>query len=227
LDGSGRLPERVSFYVDESKGSRWLYIGLLAIPDLERDRLVAALEADRDLVGYAGELHFTKVTTAQKRRLGERWLTRALYPSDPLVRFRLLGIDTHIIGRKHFGIGRQQQDENIYRWCLRKSLLYTTRAFFDDDAVVTSIVHDNRNLSADEYLQWHTPWRLKHEGVRIATDEIRFLDSDHERSGTAESQLIQFVDLLVGLSRACLDTDASRQPHRRQLALQWLPLPKR
>jgi hypothetical protein len=222
----GRQPRapRGCLYVDESASPGWFYVGILAVAADDASELLDCLEADRADVGYDRELHFQEITTSQKASLGSRWLRRARQPDSPRICFHVLGIDLTKINRQAFGHRGREQRENLYRRILRMALKYAMLAFFPDDACVRGIFHDARNLGATEYFDWHTPQRLRGEGLPVAVDRIVLVDSDHAASDSrTTSTLIQLIDVILGATRVCLDATTTEQ-HKLRLASEWLPL---
>lgn len=227
LAGRSVARPRGCLYVDETYSRGWLYIGVLALSDEHADELFRCLDEDRSATGYKRELHFREITTRQKFDLGSRWLARVRQPGSPRICFHVLGIDKSIINRRVFGDRGREREENMYRRALRMALKYAVKTYFREDAYVRAIFHDARNAGVDEYFEWHTPWKLRSEGLRVATDEVALVDSDHAISGSpAASNAIQLIDVVLGATRVCLDA-TTRKPYQVKLAYEWLPLVER
>jgi len=82
---------------------------------------------------------------------------------------------------------------------------------------------------------WHTPYRLNldDDKIKVIGNEIIFIDSDHRKYSTndgvdfrKESQLIQFIDLILGSIHCCLHASATRK-EKVELGLIIKPLLRR
>lgn len=226
LDGRLSKPSRACLYVDESQSPGWLYVGVLVVRDEDADELQWHLDRCRALVGYGRELHYSAVSTRQKADLARSWLDLAMRRSNPCVRFHILGVNRALVRLADFGPS-DERDENIYRRCLRMALEYAIKSFLPRDSMVRRIVHDQRTIAASEYFEWHTPYRLRRDGHRVAAEVMELVDSDHARSSAyRESNFVQLIDVLLGATRDCLDARCQKQ-HRLQVAEHWLPLVQR
>ena len=226
LDGRLSRSPTACLYVDESHSPGWLYIGVLAVLDAEADQLQCHLDRCRGSAGYQRELHYSGISTRQKANVARSWLDLAMRPSAPCVRFHILGVDRKEMRTADFGPSAQR-DENIYRRCLRMAPVYSVKALLPPATTVRRIIHDRRTLSASEYLDWHTPYRMRSDGHRVAADGVEFVDSDHNVSAAyRESNFVQLVDVLLGATRDCLDLTTAKR-HRVSVAEHWLPLVER
>jgi hypothetical protein len=227
LPGLGDSWRKIDLYIDESyTEKRWLYIGVLVVPEDHRTELSQQLVSDRSEGGYDGEIHLQRVTSRAKRSVAERWLARLVAAGRPPLRFHVLGIDRTKLRPLAFGQGGRRQMQAAYGRFLRTAVSYSVKALVKGNVVVHSIIHDARNLAGDEYFDWHAPWRLRRDdpSLRVAAEKIVFVDSDHRTSGrSADSTFIQLTDLAVGLTRLCL-VATNHQEHQIELARQWLPL---
>jgi hypothetical protein len=213
LSGTRAPTPRGCLYVDESRAPGWLYIGVLAVPDRDAGALLAALQEDRIAVRRYRELRFSQITTATKAALGAKWLDRALAPGPPLVRFHILGNDLANLNWSAFGEGRRARREDVYRRFLTMALDFASRSYLPERAWVRAIVHDHRTVAANEDFEWRTPRQMRRRGLRIATDSVALIDSDHEVSESEmESSFIQLIDVILGATRLCLDA-TNGKPH--------------
>jgi len=212
----------VRLYTDEiqpyrnSLNERWMYIGLLAIPENEYWNALRCLHRDRAATDYAREVHFMKLRNAsnaahhnEKTVLAGRWVQRVLWDDRKVFHFHLLGLNLSNLQELAFGTGREQ-DRNIYNRFFRASITYALKHFFGaGNVVVTHIFHDVSNLEGDELFDWHAIWRINRAepGITFLTDNIQFIDSDHneEYSCPNDSHFIQLCDVLMGGLTQCLD----------------------
>ena len=117
----------VRLYADEIKpyktptGERWMYIGLLAIPEKRYQDATEWLAQDRRAAGYEGEVHFTDLHNYsyahgfnEKCLLARRWVERILWDSQKVFHFHLLGLNLYNLQHATFGVGKDQE-HNIYK----------------------------------------------------------------------------------------------------------------
>ena len=84
-------------------GHRWMYIGLLAIPDHLHRHALSVLTGARQEVGYDGELHFAELTQHHKTRLAQRWVQSVLTDDRKCFHFHILGSTFQSSGGKPSG----------------------------------------------------------------------------------------------------------------------------
>ena len=120
-----------------------------------------------------------------------------------------------------------QRDENIYRRCLRMAPVYSVKALLPPATTVRRIIHDRRTLSASEYLDWHTPYRMRSDGHRVARRRRRVcgLRPQRQRRGPRK-QFRSTCRRTSGATRDCLDLTTAKR-HRVSVAEHWLPLVER
>lgn len=219
---SAREPRRVRLYADEintyrnSLDERWMYIGLLAIPESKCQDAVKSLIKDRKKVGYHNEVHFTELRNCsdagahnKKTLLARHWVERVIWDDRKTFHFHLLGLNMTNLQSFAFGRGAEQR-RNIYNRFFRASVAYVLKSFFwRTNVVVTHMFHDRTYLERDDLFDWHTIWRLDQAepGLTFLTDSIQFIDSDHneEPGFPLASHFIQLCDVLLGGLTQCLD----------------------
>ncbi len=234
---------RVQLYADEIKpytnglGEKWMYIGILAIPDERWVQALNWLQEDRRAVGYNGELHFVKLRNYsyanvhnEKTKLAKRWVKRVLWDAEKVFHFYLLGLNLSNLQPDAFGDG-SERDRNIYNRFFRASVSYVLKSFFGTKNVqVTRIFHDVSDLRNDTLFDWHTIWRLSRDEVGLAfrTDRIHFINSDHnhEVEHPEHSHFVQLCDVLTGGLTHCLDA-RNKKDGCREIACDLLPLAER
>lgn len=223
LDGSTAPVRRARLHIDESLAGRWLYIGVVATLDEERDALYDCLQADRDAVGYQRELHFGQTTQHHKAALAKAWLTRAMHPGAPTVRWHVLGIDLQTLNRSRFG-----NDATLYARFFRTAITYCVKALLPEGVMVTHLVHDEANVASSRYFHWHAPWRMRQDhDLNIAAEKVDFVNSDHAVSGQPiDSTFVQLADVIVGATRLALDATTTKH-WQVSVATDWLPLVQR
>ncbi len=219
----------VRLYADEIlpqrnvRNERWMYIGVLAIPESKYLAALKALNADRIAANYPREVHFTNLKNrsdarhhGQKTLLTKKWVQRFLTNDDRCFYFFLQGINLSNLHQQSFGRSGQQKD-NIYNRFFRASIHYMLKAFFGNfrQVVVTEFFHDNSKLSNHKYFDWHTIWRIENREPQITFQhrKIQFIDSDHnkEMQHPDDSHLMQLCDVLLGGFRLCLDNQTGKE----------------
>lgn len=222
----------VRLYLDDVKahtnavGQRWLYVGVLAIPEHRRDKALALLLSDRDEFLCESELHFSKLTAhAQKAELAGRWVDRFLYDDQRLFHFHVLGINLDNLHQGAFA--KPNTSQSIYMRFVRTAVAYSLKHCFGTPVKVSRLFHDSGNLEDNPYFDWHSQWKIgqEHAGISFTTGEVLFVDSDHRRETRfpSESHFIQLTDLLLGSVRQCLDA-TSANPQALSLADKMYPL---
>lgn len=232
----------VRLYADEVKpfpspadGHRWMYIGVLAVPEHLHDYALSVLASARQEVGYDGEVHFAELTQHHKIRLAQRWLQSVLSDDRKCFHFHILGINVSKLRREAFGESRREQERRIYNRFFRSTVAYVLKGFFLGEPSVgqvrvVAVFHDRSEMEHDELFDWHTMWRLAREETGLVFDQrrIHFIDSDHhkEQEFPSESHFIQLIDILLGATRQCLDY-TSDKPGLIQVAETFQPLLER
>ena len=241
IGGAGwRQPPAVRLYADEIKpyrnglDERWMYIGLLAVPEADFDRIQSWLRQDRNAADYFNEVHFTKLRNAsdagaynEKTLLAKRWVERVLWDQQKVFHFHLLGLNLTNLQYFAFGTGWEQK-RNIYNRFFRTSLTYALKRFFGGGEVtVTGLFHDASEFEDDDLFDWHAIWRVDRAepSITFVPDSISFIDSDHakEKDFPEDSHLIQLCDVLLGGLTQCLDA-RNRKDGCCEIAKVLLPL---
>lgn len=249
LGKKGRIESaiRLKLFCDESSAGGWLYSGMLIVPSNIEAVILRDLLNKR--CGYSGsnriwggckpacdyhkknntEVHFAEVEKSKNKFfVAERWLDYLLNDTEKVF-FYVLGIDLQKLDRGQFGSKRQ--DANIYNRFFRTVILKSVKSFFHRyrSIIIEQIYHDNnRNLETDTRFPWHSIFYIGNKDGKISftSKKIKFIDSDHKKSGNSYSNFIQFVDLLLGCIHNCLD-HTSRNIDKETLAKKSLPLIER
>ncbi len=224
---------RVSVYVDESKPrSRqpWLYIAAIMLRQNRALDLITGLRADRQRIGYYGEMRFADITRAEEAQLAKAWLTRVMYPDDR-AHFAVVGIDTHELVSERFGSTRRDRQHNIYVRFLRAGLAGGLKHCFGQNVEVGTVFHDQESQleSRATEVDWRTVWMLERDyGISMARDALIYVDSDHrqEPSFPGASEILQLADLVVGATRMCME-GPNRKQYQVSVAEHILPLVER
>jgi hypothetical protein len=235
-------PHRVRIYCDESgpckntQGEKWMYMGLLVIPEALCGQASSGLRSDRDEVGCDSEIHFSKLRNDSGSRYGDktgvarRWVCRVLHDRDGLFHLYVLGLSLSNITHSAFGRG-SAQERNMYSRFFRSAISYALKSFFRGEPVmVTHIFHDRGPMETHDYFDWHAIWRVDLDEPVIAFErrDIDFIDSDHqaEVAFPNDSHFIQLCDVLLGGFRYCLD-GGSQKAGCCEIAQLLMPLAER
>ncbi len=232
----------VRLYADEVKpfsspanGQRWMYIGVLAIPERLHGDALRELTDARQEVGYDGEPHFSELTQHRKVHLARRWVELVLSDDRKCFHFHILGLNLSKLRMEAFGQSGWQQERRIYSRFFRSTVASVLKGFFLSDPSVgqvrvVAIFHDRSEMEHDDLFEWHTMWRLQQDEPGILFDQgrIHFIDTDHhkEENFASESHFIQLIDILLGATRQCLDY-TSDKPGLVQVAETFRPLLER
>jgi len=153
-----------------------------------------------------------------------------------LVYFNVLGIDLTKLNLERFGENKGR-DLNIYNRFFRTLVAGGAKFFFSEykEIVIKNIYHDKGSQEEHEYFPWYTPYKLNlnDDKIRVIGDQIIFIDSDHRNYPDSngvdfrrESQLVQFIDLILGSIHCCLHASATRR-EKIELGLIIKPLLRR
>jgi hypothetical protein len=234
-EGNDRDELRLKLFCDESVSgnNEWIYIGILFVPEPIERALVRNLlnkrcgnsnrtrnweecglkckEHERNNI----EVHFKEIRSGQlgKYLVAKRWVDYFVTETEYIFVY-ILGIDLRKLDRRYFG--EEKQEENIYNRFFRTAILKAAKSFFGKyrRIVITEVIHDSSRRKEDHpYFSWHPIFFINQndEKVHLLGYNIRFLDSDHNKEGgnESDSQLIQFIDLILGCTRNCLDYTSS------------------
>jgi len=234
----------LKLFCDESGTNDWLYLGILIIPKVLEQELLQDLLNSRcgNLKGKKiwgkcnpfckfhrkndTEVHFSEIEKSKdKYFVAKRWLDYFLNDRKNIY-FYILGINLTKLDKSKFGIKRQQN--NIYNRFFRTAILKSVKSYFYkyNKIIIENIYHDNSiSLQTHSYFSWHSIFYIsdKDEKVYFRTNEIDFIDSDHRKSSNSYSNFIQFIDLILGCARNCIEY-TSKNIDKEELLIQCLPI---
>ena len=213
------------------------YIIIMAIPKDKKDELLEKIVNARCLneninkFGYCkneckfhkennGEIHYAKIEKENiKYKIADRWidilLENNLYKKESIY-FNILGIIESNLDMTVFG--NEKQFGNIYTRFFRTALLRILGMFNNyDRIIIDNIYHDcTTEMEHHKYFRTSAINRInlqeffsQDKKIMFNNDKIEFIDSDHRKSQTNESQFIQFADLILGLTCNVIHNDAS------------------
>ncbi|MCG2790706.1 MAG: DUF3800 domain-containing protein [Actinomycetia bacterium] len=234
----------LKLFCDESGTDDWLYLGILIIPKVLEQELLQDLLNSRcgnpkgnKLWGKCNplckfhrkndtEVHFSEIKKSKdKYFVAQRWLDYFLNDRKNIY-FYILGINLTKLDKSKFGIKRQQN--NIYNRFFRTAILKSVKSYFYkyNKIIIENIYHDNSiSLQTHSYFSWHSIFYIsdKDEKIYFRTNEIDFIDSDHRKSSNSYSNFIQFIDLILGCARNCIEY-TSKNIDKEELSIQCLPI---
>ena len=186
------------------------------------------------------EIHSTKIENnmaKSKLRIYRRWAkfianhNKHQKDKNRLLYFNVLYVDLDKLDFDKFGVDKDTT--NIYNRFYRTVLLSAKSFYFkDQNIIIKNIYHDNADeKEKHEYFKWHViDYLNSKKRVDIKTEEITFINSNHrdyDDIGFKENaQLIQLVDLILGLSNQIL-FGLSRSKNKIKVANDFYPLFKR
>lgn len=232
--------KKIELYIDEIKpyanlkNEKWMYIGLLAIEQNYCAKLETVLQESRDknnykittksengLVKTSNEIKYAKLGHNYKRTIvAKEWLDFFISnkcdsgkKNFPFF-YILMGLRTDLLCNGDV-FGNTDKEVNVYNRFLRTVILNIKSWAFENKIAIQKITHDNDNEKlSHKYLPWHAIYYInKLNGpINIVPQKITFTDSH-------TSNILQFVDLLTGLSSQALDCRSSTQSDKINLAL--------
>jgi len=214
---------------DPSDGSKWMYIGALFVPLQYKEELLTILNNCRCIqhnnwhhsesecsqqcrfhTKNNTEIHYNELGTDAKFRVAEKWINfiqkKACINHRKILYFNILGLNLTKMDLRQFGTG-SDVDYNLYNRFYRTVLKGGLNYFFKDfEVVINTIYHDAGNQQSHDLFPWHAISKVcdEIERVNIINDEIQFIDSDHRKSNSEESHLIQLMDIILGATYVCL-----------------------
>jgi len=231
-------------HVDNEK---WIYIGILIVPVDKEEQLIRSLlnkrcgnpearewgKCERECSFHEKndkEVHYKKLGTKDRYFIAERWLDFFMEDRE-LTWFFILGINLTNLNYDFFGnASGSERFLRIYNRFFRMAIQKSVKSYFSsyDTITINNLVHDISDLQHTELFPWHSIYRLQSEDEKICftKDSIEFLDSDHRKSFDKRSNLIQYIDLLMGVIANCFHYSTSDE-NKTNLSLKFLPIVER
>ena len=234
----------LKLFCDETCTGSWLYIGILIVSKIIEQELLQDLLNSRcgnpdgnKIWGKCippcrfhnkndTEVHFIEIEKSKdKYFVAQRWLNYLINDREKIY-FYILGIDFTKLDKSKFGIKGQQS--NIYNRFFRTAILKSVKSYFYkyNKIIIEDIYHDNSiSLETHYCFPWHPIFYINDtdEKVCFTTNEINFIDSDHRKSLNLNSNFIQFMDLILGCARNCIEY-TSKNVDKEELSIQYLPI---
>lgn len=238
-------------YINGTKKEIIDYIMILAVPKDKKDVLLRKLINARCLSGNSysngyckdeckyhennnNEIHYTEIGRDKIRKMiSEKWIDILLdngLKGENSIYFNIFGIIENNIDKSLFG--KEKVYGNIYARFFRTALIRVIKMFNGyDKIIIDNIYHDKTSeMEQHNYFKTNAIKRIRlnelelgNNKVEFTTDEITFIDSSHKISKSPDSQLIQFVDLILGLSCNAIHDDATNK-NKIELTYRILPL---
>ena len=228
----------------------WTHLALLLVPADAKPKLVHELSSRRCLSdtpqdytactagcrfheGNNTEVHFTEVKDTTKFKIAGKWLDFLLDGNRQqlgLVYFYILGLNLANLDLSRFGSDRPE--DNAYNRFFRTALLKSAKGYFHryDGIVFRNVFHDKGSIETHWCFPWHAIRFIQRNDPKcsFARSQVTFLNSDHREADghPIDSQLIQFVDLILGSACNCLHRRKTSD-HKGALAEKFRPLLKR
>ncbi len=198
----------------------WDYFGFLLVPANEENELISRLlkcrcanpnnksgwnECDVKCKYHNNnnkEVHYKDLQSFDKFHIASRWFD--FFENDTnLTRFYIVGVNNSALDSYRFGNGtKAARKEMIYNRFFRTALLKSTKSYFHmyNKIIIRSIVHDKSNFQKGDFFPWHVIFRVEKDDQKVSFEcnEIEFIDSNHNVTNDDRSNLIQYIDLLLG-----------------------------
>jgi hypothetical protein len=220
---------KLKLFCDEAYFGKWLYIGILIIPEKRETEILTTLlnkrcghpdknkawgKCDTECQWHNRnntEVHYAKIDSKDKFYIAERWISYLVNDTEDIY-FYVLGLDLSKLDKTQFG--NHKHDKNIYNRFFRTAILKSVKSYFHryNSIIIREVYHDNSSeLEGHDYFPWHSIFYIdnRDDKVTLGTDKIIFIDSDHRKSGNSYSHFIQFIDLILGCIGNCLDHTSS------------------
>ena len=166
------------------------------------------------------EIHYNEINQGNsriKKNIAERWINILLdnnFKNENAIYFNILGIIENNIDLELFG---NKKHSNMYSRFFRTNLLRLLRMFDKyDTIIIENIYHDKTNeMEQHKYFKTNAIQKIKNNSykndrIKFCTESIEFIDSKHYKSDKPiESQFIQFVDLILGVTVNVIHNNAS------------------
>jgi len=178
------------------------------------------------------EIHYKDLHKSRvKFQIAKNWIIHFINHEScqkhrKLAYLNILGLNLSNINLELFG-ENPSRDLTIYNRFYRTVLKAGIGYFFKDykRVVIRQICHDRGSQESHELFSWHSIKRidLEYDKVKIEEKEIKFIDSDHRKSGLVESNFIQLIDLILGATFSCLH-NPSEKKEKIEIGLAFKPV---
>jgi len=174
------------------------------------------------------EIHYKKLDSKDQYFVAKKWLNFLLEEDRKLTSFYILGINLTNLNYKFFGDTYGDERYNtIYNRFFRSSVQKSVKSYFSnyDKIIINEIIHDDASIKNNKYFPWHSIRYLNNEDKKITFNnkDIIFKDSDHRKSNDIRSNLLQYIDLILGLIYNCLHYSSS-QDEKEELSMKMYDL---
>lgn len=222
----------------------WLYSGILLINRFQEDKIIHGLNElrcpNRNKPGLWNEcphecekhkkndkeVHYSDLNKGDVYQIAKKWLPSIV--SNEEIYISILGINKTKLKHNLFGKDPNDRNETIYNRFFRTLLKGAINYFFKDydTVVVSNIIHDNNtSLQSHKYFTHHVIKKIESENknIRFEKERVIFLDSDHRKSKDKRSNLIQVIDLVLGLTTNCIHFNSKEGNHKFVLSTKFIP----
>jgi len=239
----GNPPTRHGLYWvfhDESMSmpnKRWLLIGLLFVRENHLDRVRKALYECRRNDNYLGEIHFSALPRSfegkygAKARVARRWMQAYEQGLADIARFTVLAVDHHSPAFEH---RRFAKDYHAYNRFTAMALKAGIRWFLGPEnweSVTITFVSDEKDRMSRPDQRWvdnfenYLPYRAALDAY-LSQREGRPYPSVTAKlmlQNSAESDLLQLCDVLLGATQMALVGSSSRATRQElgQMVVRW------
>jgi hypothetical protein len=210
-------------FVDESNSDKkcaWTYIGVVLVRAKDLKEVMDSLQISRVQTGCDSEIHFTNLNNRGPVELAKSWVMEA--NRNPKIKQIVNGIEISRLNSALFASNKE--DSTIARFT-RSTIVYGLLRFGGYEPVLGAVFFDSGNLEHDPWFSTNLISKIKEDPrIFVTANSVEFIDSDHRltSSNPQLSNLIQLVDLTLGMSRQCMEMP-SKKPQRNEVSQLILP----
>ncbi len=231
---------RQTYYIfhDESiPNKRWFLVGLLFVRDTDLEKVRAALRDGRQREDYWGEVHFSDLPRnfngpyGAKARVARHWMEAFQARLADLARFTVLAVDRH---SPAYDPKRFPKDYHAYNRFTAMALKAGIAWFLGPeslDEVKITLVSDVKDRMSRPDQGWvdnfeeYLPFRAELDAFlgKLQGKPYPQVEMNLKLEDSANNDLLQFCDLLLGATQQALVASSSR-PVKRELGkmvAQW------
>ncbi len=226
-----RRGEYFVFHDESIPNKRWLLIGLSFVKKVDIDHVRAALRTAREKEGgYSGEIHFSKLPKSfdgaygAKARVARRWMQAFENGLAESLNFSCLAVDRHSPAYEHRRFTREFHAYNRFTAMALKAGIAWHIHPEDFDQLNMEFVSDvkDRTTRPDRGLidnfEDYLPYRAELDSflAQLSGRYFPAVKLTMQLQDSAEEDLLQFTDLILGAIQMAL-VAASSRPVKRKL----------
>ncbi|HWP36309.1 MAG TPA: hypothetical protein VNL18_02030 [Gemmatimonadales bacterium] len=223
-----RTAEYFVFHDESEPNKRWLLIGLLLVRKQDLDGVRAVLQNCRRNEGYDGELHFSRLPKSfggawgAKACVAREWLRAFQNGLSDRVFFSALAVDRQSPRYDHKRFTKEFHAYNRFTAMALKAAIAWHLGPQKLDAVTVHFISDAKDRATRPDRDWtdnfesYLPYRAELDSFLSESATYPLVKMDLELRASAQEDLLQLCDLLLGATQMALVAGSSR-PTKREL----------